>query len=63
LTAVEFEVFCQIGTGRSVQDIAVQRTRSASTIESHRANIKRKLQLKSNAELTLQAGRWVSENR
>ncbi len=61
LTAAEFEVFTQIGKGLGVAEIAKQLNRSASTIETHRANIKRKLDIASNSELVLYAHNRLNE--
>jgi DNA-binding NarL/FixJ family response regulator len=55
LTATEFEVFSQIGKGLGIGEIAKQLNRSTSTIETHRANIKRKLDISTNSELVLYA--------
>lgn len=55
LTATEFEVFSQIGKGLGIAEIAKRLNRSASTIETHRANIKRKLDISTNSELVLYA--------
>jgi DNA-binding NarL/FixJ family response regulator len=41
-----------IGMGFGTSDIAHKLSRSVKTIESHRANIKQKLDLKSGNELT-----------
>ncbi|MDD5247450.1 MAG: response regulator transcription factor [Rhodocyclaceae bacterium] len=61
LTATEFEVFNQIGKGLGIAEIAKQLNRSASTIETHRANIKRKLGIAANAELVLYAYNRLNE--
>lgn len=61
LTATEFEVFSQIGKGLGVAEIAKQLNRSASTIETHRANIKRKLDIATNSELVLYAYNRLNE--
>jgi len=52
LTPSEFEVLHLIGLGLSTSDISQKLHRSVKTIESHRANIKRKLNLKNGNELT-----------
>ena len=51
LTPSEFEVLHLIGLGLGTSQISQQLNRSVKTIESHRANIKRKLDLKSGNEL------------
>jgi len=52
LTPSEFEVLHLIGLGLGTSDISQKLNRSIKTIESHRANIKRKLNLKTGNELT-----------
>ena len=59
LTDREFEVLQLLGGGKGTQDIADQLHLSGKTIEAHRANIKRKLQLKTASELIRYAVRWV----
>ena len=54
----EFEIFNMIGQGLEVRQIAAQLHRSRRTIETHRENIKKKLGLKSAAELARYAFRW-----
>ncbi len=51
LTPSEFEVLHLIGLGLGTSQISQKLNRSIKTIESHRANIKRKLDLKSGNEL------------
>lgn len=58
LTATEFEVFNLIGIGLGTSEIAGKLNRSIKTIESHRANIKKKLNLASSNELVLFAFNW-----
>lgn len=53
LSSSEYEIFTQLGAGLSVTEIAQLRNRSPSTIESHRANIKNKLNISSNTELAI----------
>lgn len=55
----ELQVFELIGRGHSTREIAQQLRRSVHTIESHRENIRTKLNLRSGSELTQQAVRWV----
>lgn len=59
LTDREFEIFQLIGEGKGTRDIAEQLHLSVKTVEAHRANIKKKLQLKDGTELVQQAVRWV----
>jgi DNA-binding NarL/FixJ family response regulator len=61
LTATEFEVFSHIGKGLGIAEIAKRLNRSASTIETHRANIKRKLDIGTNSELVLYAHSRLNE--
>lgn len=51
LTSCEFEVFNLIGMGMSTSEIAAKLARSIKTIESHRANIKKKLNLDTGNQL------------
>lgn len=59
LTDREFEVFRLIGQGIGTREIARRLSLSIKTIEVHRANIKRKLNLKGATELVRHAVRWV----
>lgn len=52
LTPSEFEVLHLIGLGLGTGKISQKLNRSVKTIESHRANIKKKLNLKTGNELT-----------
>jgi len=54
----EFEVFQLIGQGIGTRDIAEQLHLSVKTVEVHRANIKKKLSLKTAPDLVRQAVRW-----
>ena len=51
----ELEVFGLIGQGRGTREIAEQLHLSVKTIESHRAHIKEKLNLKNATELVHRA--------
>ena len=55
----ELEVFQLIGQGYSTREVAELLHLSIKTIESYRANIKDKLQLKNAAELMQHAVQWV----
>ena len=58
----ELEVFRLIGQGHTSGEIAAQLFLSNHTIDTHRENIKRKLNLKNAGELTRTAVQWVLEN-
>lgn len=59
LSERELEVLQMLGQGISTRDIAEKLHLSIKTIESYRANIKRKLGLKNAAELMRYAVDWV----
>ncbi len=59
----EFEVFGMIGDGKQTRDIAEQLHLSVKTVESHRENIKRKLNIDSATELLQRAIYWVKFER
>jgi DNA-binding NarL/FixJ family response regulator len=61
LTPSEFEVLHLIGQGNSSQEIAKLLSRSIKTIETHRFNIRVKLNLKDGADLIRYATRWIAE--
>jgi len=63
LTDREFEVFQLIGQGNSTRDIAQQLRLSVKTVEVHRANIKKKLKLKTATDLVSHAIRWVESGQ
>jgi DNA-binding NarL/FixJ family response regulator len=63
LTPSEFEVLHLIGAGHSSQEIAKLLSRSIKTIETHRFNIRSKLNLKDGADLIRYAAQWISEER
>jgi len=54
----ELEVFELIGRGLGTGDIAGKLHLSVKTIETHRANIKKKLYINSGSELTRRAMQW-----
>ncbi|MDR4650981.1 MAG: response regulator transcription factor [Nitrosomonas sp.] len=58
LTVSEFEVLHLIGAGHSSQEIAKLLNRSVNTIETHRFNIRTKLNLKDGADLIRYASQW-----
>ena len=57
----ELEVFEYIGRGLGTGDIASKLKLSIKTVESHRANIKRKLELDTAGELVRSAIQWSLE--
>ena len=58
----EVEVFHMIGQGMTTQEIGRKLGLKPKTIESHRENIKAKLNLKNAAELNCRAVQWTLEN-
>ncbi len=62
LTNRELEVFQLIGKGTGTSQIAEQLKLSVKTVDTHRANIKKKLKLTSAAELARAAVLWSIEN-
>ena len=57
----ELEVFRMLGQGKGTRQIAKELNLSVATINSFRARIKEKLQLKNSMELLLKAIHWVKE--
>jgi DNA-binding NarL/FixJ family response regulator len=62
LTNRELEIFRMIGDGLTTGAIAERLFLSPHTIDSHRENIKRKLDISNAAELTRAAVQWLLEN-
>ena len=60
LTDRELEIFELIGRGRGTREIAHQLRLSVSTVETHRAHLKEKLELDSATELIRRAVEWLS---
>ncbi|HEX5337719.1 MAG TPA: response regulator transcription factor [Gallionella sp.] len=60
LSPTELEVMHLIGLGMGTSEIADKLARSIKTVESHKANIKKKLKLESGNQLTLFAINLVS---
>jgi len=58
----ELEVFQWVGRGKTSKEIAALLGLGETTIETYRARIKEKLQLRSAAEMYLRAGQWVREH-
>lgn len=63
LTDRQLEIFRLIGQGLTAQHIADRLHLSIHTVETHRENIKRKLNVGTVSELTCRAVLWVSEQR
>ena len=63
LTNRQLEIFRLIGEGKSTSQIAEQLHISVHTVETHRENIKRKLNASNASELSRQAVQWVLEGR
>ena len=57
----ELEVFRMIGKGMGTRDIAETLHLSRKTVETHRENIKRKLNVRSGTELVVRATAWLLE--
>jgi len=58
----ELQVFQSIGQGRGTREIASELNISPKTVESYRAHIKVKMNLKNAHELTQHAVHWVESN-
>ena len=58
----ELEIFKMIGTGKTTRLIAGELHLSVKTVETHRENIKAKLDIPNSAELSREAVQWVMEN-
>lgn len=62
LTNRELEIFELIGRGVTTQQIANKLLLSPRTVETHRKNIKRKLNLDNGPQLSRAAFEWIHEN-
>ena len=58
----ELEIFKMIGQGKTTRQIAGDLHLSIKTVETHRENIKSKLNIVNAAELSREAVQWVMEN-
>ena len=58
----ELEIFKMIGKGMTTRTIANELHLSVKTVETHRENIKGKLNIPNSAELSREAVQWVMEN-
>ena len=63
LTDRELEVFELIGRGLGTRQIASRLRLGVSTVETHRAHLKEKLDVKSGTELARRAIEWVNSRR
>lgn len=63
LTDREFEVFQWTGQGMSPREIAESLNLSIKTVEAHRTNIRRKLDIKDATALVRYAVRWVETQK
>ena len=63
LTDRELQVFELLGRGQSTSQIARRLRISISTVETHRAHLKEKLQTETGPELIYRAVEWVGRNR
>jgi len=55
----ELEIYELIGSGMTTREIAEKLNISVKTVETHRVHVRHKLKLRSAAELTHRAVRWV----
>jgi len=63
LTDRELQVFELLGRGQSTSQIARRLRISISTVETHRAHLKEKLQTQTGPELIYRAVEWVGRNQ
>ena len=63
LSPREFEVFSLLGRGYKRNEISKKLNMNINTIESHRRNIRDKLNLKDSAEITKAAVSWIVNER
>ncbi|MEX2382709.1 MAG: response regulator transcription factor [Opitutales bacterium] len=56
----ELEIFHLVGEAKSTKEIAERLNISRKTVEVHKANIKKKLNLKTSYELVSYAARWLA---
>lgn len=63
LTTSELEVLHLIGQGHNSHEISQMLCRSIKTIDTHRFNIRSKLNLKDGADLIRYATRWISQQQ
>ena len=63
LTNRELEIFQLFGRGKNIKEISAALNLSQNTIETHRRNIREKLNLESNNHLIRLAVQWISEHQ
>jgi len=63
LSPREFEIFSLLGKGYKRNEISKKLGMNINTIESHRRNIRDKLNLKDSSEITKAAVRWVVKEK
>ena len=63
LTNRELHIFGMIGAGQTTNEIAAELRLSMKTVQSHRENLKRKLQLPGGPALVRHATAWLEHNR
>jgi DNA-binding NarL/FixJ family response regulator len=63
LTNRELEVFQLFGKGRTIKEISEKLNLCVQTIETHRRNIKSKLDIRNNSLLILTAVEWVNSKK
>ncbi len=61
LTDREREVFSLLGAGMSNIQIASEMDISVKTVETHKENIKKKMSVRSNDDLRIQAAAWIAQ--
>lgn len=62
LTDREFDVFRRLGEGKSTREIAAELHVSPKTVEAHRLNLKKKLELKNAAAIVAFAATWTQSH-
>ncbi len=63
LTNRELEIFQLFGRGKNIKEISSVLNLSQNTIETHRRNIREKLNLESNNHLIRMAVQWIAEHQ
>ncbi len=63
LTNRELEIFQLFGRGKNIKEISIILNLSQNTIETHRRNIREKLNLENNNHLIRMAVQWIAEHQ